>query len=287
MGSESALRFVARASNSVVGVAADGTVSVRFDLDGAQNGRRILRTEGITYAPPHGFASTNHDLVWPAGTGAWLSTGTSTRLFATPLGYAAFADGQARLDNGATAKAEFMICALSSGAALLRSVTGEVNVLGRDGKLLSLPQIARLAPDYVCVAAQSDVVLARTGNTAQVIRLENGVSVREIFAPGMPMLGALDEHGRRVALPDRDSIRILALDGTGEALAYPRGELKALAFLFDGSILCALEGKELAFYDSVSGRELLRRPTPATYMSGAQDRLFLVCPEVLRELRLK
>jgi hypothetical protein len=286
LGSDSPLRFVARAENFVIGISADGTVSVRFDPEAALNGRRILRV-GSAIATSHGLADASRGYAWPSGIGIWMSTSPCDKLLPTPAGYAAFSVDTVRLDTGAQAKGEVLICAFSSGAAMLRSMTGDVSMLGRDGKSTPVPQVARLAPDFVCVAAQSDVVLARTSNSALVIRLENGVSVREIFSPGMPMLGAIDEHGKRVALPDRDSIRILMLEGSGEVQAYPRGELKSLAFLFDGSILCTLEGKDLAFYDSASGRELLRRPTLATYMSGAQDRLFLVCPDELRELRLR
>ena len=99
------------------------------------------------------------------------------------------------------------------------------------------------------------------------------------------MLGAIDEQGKRAALPDRDFIRILNLEGEGESQASPKAEVASLAFRFDGSVLCALEGKELAFYDSASGRELLRRPTKALSMSGSGDRLFLNCGSEVRELR--
>ncbi len=286
LGSDSPLRFLARAGNSVVGISSDGTVSVRLDAEFALNGRRILRL-GSAMATSLGLAEANVGFVWPSSIGVWMSTTPCEKLLPTGAGFAAFSIDTASLDTGARVKAEVLICALFSGGALVRGVTGDVSLLSPEGRITPLPGLARIAPDFVCVAAQSDVVLARSSSSALVINLANGFSVREIFAPGMPMLGAIDEHGKRVALPDRESIRILMLEGTGEVQAYPRGELRALAFLFDGSILCTLEGKELAFYDSASGRELLRRPTTATNMSGAQDRLFLVCPEELRELRLR
>jgi hypothetical protein len=160
-------------------------------------------------------------------------------------------------------------------------------VLKQDGTLQTYAELARLSPDFVCSAAQADAVLARTGNNALVIRFEKGVTVREIFAPGMPMRGAIDEQGLRVALPDRDTIRIMNLANEAQALVSPRGELISMAFLFDGSVLCTLEDKELAFYESAGGRELLRRPTMALNMSGSGDRLFLFCGTEVRELRFE
>lgn len=285
MGSDSPIRFLARTDTAVVAVSADGTVSIRHDPNAAQFGRRIKRGDGRAIPTSMGIAIASAGLVWPTDLQTWLATEPCTKIVPTRRGFAAFDKGIAQLDNGAQTNAEAMLCALASGGALVRSVTGDVSVLRRDGTLQTIGALARLAPDFVCSAAAKDVVLARTGNNALVIRLENGVTTREIFAPGMPMLGAIDEQGKRAALPDRDVIRILNLDGEGESQASPQGEIQSLAFLFDGAVLCALEGQQLAFYDSASGRELLRRPTKALSMSGSGDRLFLFCGPEVRELR--
>lgn len=287
LGSESPIRFLARTSTSIVAVSADGTVSIRRDADSAVLGRRILRAPDRANATSLGFSIPASGRVWPTDTQSWLTTEPSAALAPARSGFAAFSRGVARLDNGAQCNADTMIAALSSGGALVRGVTGEVSVLGRNGTLQAFSALARLAPDFVCSAAGKDVVLARTGNSALVIRFENGVTTKEIFAPGMPMIGAIDERGTRVALPERDAIRIISLEGEAEAQASPTAELASLTFLFDGTVLCALEGRELAFYDSATGRLLLRRATTATQVAGSENRLFLVCPEALRVLQFR
>ncbi|CAG0973200.1 hypothetical protein PLCT2_01474 [Planctomycetaceae bacterium] len=285
MGSDSPIRFLARTNTAIVAVSADGTVSLRHDPDAAHFGRRILRCTSRAFPTSLGVGVASEGLVWPIETRNWVATDACSKVAATRTGFAAFGANVARLDNGAQCNAEVLFCALASGGALVRGMTGDVGVLKRDGTLQVIGALARLAPDFVCAAAGKDVVLARTGNNALVIRLDNGVTTREIFAPGMPMLGAIDDQGKRVALPDRDIIRILNLEAESETQASPKAEIASLAFLFDGSVLCALEGKELAFYDSASGRELLRRPTKALSMSGSADRLFLFCENEVRELR--
>lgn len=287
LGSDAPIRFLARTDSSIVAVSADGTVSIRRDPDAWLFGRRILRTSARAWPSSLGFSVQRSGLVWPVETGRWLASASDAQLAPARSGFAAFANGRVWLDNGAQCSAETLLCALASGGALVRGVTGEVGVLGRDGTLLNFTALARLAPDVVYSSARSDAVLARTGNVAWVIRLENGATTREFFAPGMPMIGAIDERGRRIALPERDIIRIVNLEGEGESQASPRAELAALAFLFDGTVLCALEGKELAFYDSTTGRQLLRRATTATQMAGSDNRLFLVCPEALRVLQFR
>lgn len=285
LGSDSPVRFLARTPSAIVAVSADGTVSIRHDAEAARQGRLILRKAGRAVPTTMGVSNPALGLVWPMELECWLTLEKLTPVFPTRRGYAAFANRIAHLDNGAQCNADALLCALSSGGALVRGMTGEVGVLKRDGSLQAIGSLARLAPDFVCSAAARDVVLARTGNNALVIRLENGATTREIFAPGMPMLGAIDEQGKRIALPDREVIRILNLESASESQASPKGEIASLAFLFDGSLLCALEGKELAFYDSATGRELLRRATGATSMCGSKDRLFLFGGGEVRELR--
>lgn len=285
LGSDSPIRFLARTLSAIVAVSADGTVSIRHDAEAARLGRLILRNAGPAIPTSMGLSIHAAGLVWPIDLQNWLTLDKQTLVFPTRTGYAAFANRSVRLESGAQCSADALFCALASGGALVRGMTGEVGVLKRDGSLQVISNLARLAPDFVCSAASRDVVLARTGNNALVIRLENGVTTREVFAPGLPMLGAIDEQGRRIALPDREVIRILNLESAGEAQASPKGEIASLAFLFDGSVLCALEGKELAFYDSATGRELLRRATGATSMCGSNDRLFLFGGGEVRELR--
>ncbi len=293
LGGEADLNFLARWRDCTFGISADRIVSLRQIGRSRQEGRSILLLEPADAAlvSSQGFAIPSRRMAWPRLRACWLEVRRCELVSPTAAGYVATSGSTAWFFGGNAASPGVLLSGFFSGAALFRGPKDTLAWLKPDGQLVTLISAERFAPDLTLAAANSDLALLRGGNITHLVEFSAPDSIlRSRQVPDVSQSGplAIDASGTRIASCKMESVRITSLNSLSPDTHVALQEQPIqLALLFEGTVLCALHPGQLSFYDTQSGRELLRRSTSAKNMAASDDELFLVCPDGLRVLRFK
>jgi hypothetical protein len=177
-----------------------------------------------------------------------------------------------------------------SGALLVQRHPNELGLLSQHARREQLAVSSAPLAD-VALASSRHVAAVRFGANVYVCDFMDRPEPRAVTglnddAPGAM---ALSSHGQVLALARGRNVAVLNLGERLPPATVPTlREPSAVALLFGGAILATLAGGDLAFYETASGRELMRFDVSAAAMCAAADSvLHLVMGGQLRILRVK
>ncbi len=244
-------------------------------------------------AEPGGFvlASPGGDVrVFSAG--QWHAAPAMTRVFPT-AGAAAGSDGTSILtpwgERVAVKDAGRVLAGWPSGALLTQRQPNELALLSQHARREQLA-VSPAPVDDVALASSRHVAAVRFGAAVHVCDFMDRPEPRAVAGLNdeVPGAMALSSDGQKLALARGLEVSVLTLNEVQPAAKVATArQPTAIALLFAGTILAALEDGDLVFYETATGRELMRYDAEASAMAAAADAtLHLVAGGELRILQV-
>ncbi|MBX3459458.1 MAG: hypothetical protein KF696_05730 [Planctomycetes bacterium] len=273
-------------SGSAVTFGALGPDGLVFGNEGGETSVRVLEAErelgrALMLVPPGciaraeagGFVLTTDTGFSRVHTGAgWVAAGTLTRVVPAGAGWAAQDGESVLLPWGET-------LASSRDGALAGAWPDGTVLLQKPGELLFLGPEIRFPCALAATGAPDDIALAATAHTA-VLRFRDSLYLATARGPDArpltdraglaPDMLALSADGRHVAAVVGQTVNVLAPGSQAQAVRVASPP-RAVALLFEGSVIASAEMGSLAYYEVVTGRLLLRRPADVTALHAAGD----------------
>ena len=189
----------------------------------------------------------------------------------TPAGPVWRGDEMLQLPGGGrSAEPGVLLGALGDGSAVLHHSPRKLKLVSQREVIERLLPVDRV-PESVVVAASARVVALRIRDNVYVTDFGADPEPVASRMDASPDLLALDASGVSLAIAYGPTIIVQQVDGDIEYTVRANTPPRQIALMFGGTVLVTVEAGSLVFYETATGRELIRAGVDVTSIATAGD----------------